>query len=66
MVWWVICSHVEGVEGRQHRVWIAGRPLAPASVAVAVLCERVYTLHWVWGKAEDACFRSSTLTPPVE
>lgn len=32
-------SHVEGVVRRRRRVWIAGHPLAPSPVAVAVLSE---------------------------
>lgn len=39
MVWTEPFSHVEGVGGRQRRVWMTGRPLAPSPVAIVVLSE---------------------------
>lgn len=51
-VWREIFSHVEGVVERQRRVWITGRPLAPAPVAAVVLSE-----HYAdWGMAEQQVF----------
>lgn len=38
-VWREIFSHVEGVVGRQHRVWMTERPLAPSPVVLVVLSE---------------------------
>lgn len=61
-VWREIFSHVEGVVGRQRRVWMTGRPLAPSPVAVAVLSERYDGL----GNGGVASFYSHMLTPPVE
>lgn len=62
MVWREIFSHVEGVVGRQHRVWMTGRPLAPSPAATAVLSEHCDSL----GNSRVASFYSHTLTPPVE
>lgn len=56
MVWREIFSHVEGVVGRQRRVWMTGRPLASSPAAVAVLSECY--------DGGVASFDSHTLTPP--
>ncbi len=62
MVWREIFSHVEGVVGRQRRVWMTGRPLAPSPAAAVVLSERYSAL----GNGGVAGFHSHMLTPPVE
>lgn len=39
-VWREAFSHVEGVVGRQRRVWTVGCPLAPSTAAIALQSER--------------------------
>lgn len=61
-VWREIFSHVEGVVGRQRRVWMTARPLAPSPAAAAVLSERCDGL----GNGGVAMVHSHMLAPPVE
>lgn len=62
MVWREIVSHVEGVVGRQRRVWTSARPLAPSPAVAALLSERCNGL----GSDGAASSCSHALTPPVE